>query len=181
MLVVKRRGWRKALRVVIGLMLMTGFVLGSTSLVLRYAGGWGVPYFSFTSERGSPCTNTFSGYVCEPPTLADVEFFGELDLPDGTTVLSGRYQSTHDYRLDARLVVPAPSAAAAMAVLTENFGRCLRDHTAPIDTARLKKVCVMSNDDVIVRSGEPDSRYYTVATGLGRDGTRTIGLAIKSR
>ena len=162
-------------------MLMTGFVLGSTSLVLRYAGGWGVPYFSFTSERGSPCTNTFSGYVCEPPTLADVEFFGELDLPDGTTVLSGRYQSTHDYRLDARLVVPAPSAAAAMAVLTENFGRCLRDHTAPIDTARLKKVCVMSNDDVIVRSGEPDSRYYTVATGLGRDGTRTIGLAIKSR
>ena len=55
------------------------------------------------------------------------------------------------------------------------------NHPAPINTARLTKVCVMANDDQIVGSGEPDSRFYTVATGLGRDGSRTIGLAIKSR
>ena len=180
-LVARQRGWRRALRIVIGLMLMAGFVLGSTALVLRYAGQWGVPYFSFISERGSPCTNTFSGYVCEPPTLADVEFFGDLDLPDDTLVLAGSYRSTHDYQLDARMVVPARSAPAAMAVLTRNFGRCLRNHPAPIDTARLKNVCVMANDDQLVESDEPDSRFYTVATGLGRDGSRTIGLAIKSR
>lgn len=161
-------------------MLMAGFILGSTTLVLQHAGRWGVPYFSFTSERGSPCTNTFSGYVCEPPTLADVEFFGELDLPDDTLVISGSYRSTHDYQLTARMVVPAPSAAAAMKVLTANFGRCLTNHTAPIDTARLQNVCIMANDD-LVESGEPDSRLYTVASGLSRDGTRTIGLAIKSR
>ena len=180
MLVAKWRGWRRALRIAVGVVLMAGFILGSTTLVLRQAGRWGVPYFSFTSERGSPCTNTFTGYVCEPPTLADVEFYSELDLPDDTTVLSGLYRSTHDYQLDARLVVPAPSAAAAMTVLRANFGRCLRNHTALIDTARLKGVCVMANDEQII-SGEPESRLYNVATGLGRDGTRTIGLAIKSR
>ncbi len=48
-------------------------------MVTRYAGGWGVPYFSFTSERGSRCTNDFAGYTCDPVTLADVEFFGDVE------------------------------------------------------------------------------------------------------
>ena len=62
----------KAMRISIGLMLMAGFVLILFGLVTRYAGSWGVPYFSFTSERGSPCTNKLTGYICDPLTLADV-------------------------------------------------------------------------------------------------------------
>ncbi len=41
------------------------FVTASLYVVTRYAGGWGVPYFSFTSERGSHCTNDFAGYTCD--------------------------------------------------------------------------------------------------------------------
>ena len=75
----------------------------------RYAGAWGVPYFTFTSERGSTCTNNFTGYTCEPLTLAEVEFYGDLDLPDDTRVISGNYNATHDYRLEASLrMLPAP-------------------------------------------------------------------------
>ncbi|MDN5804623.1 MAG: hypothetical protein L0H26_08590, partial [Microlunatus sp.] len=60
----------KAMRVGVGILLMTGFVMILFGLVIRYAGSWGVPYFSFTSERGSPCTNKLTGYVCDPLTLA---------------------------------------------------------------------------------------------------------------
>ncbi len=101
----------KAMRISIGLLLMTGFVLILFGLVTRYAGGWGVPYFSFTSERGSPCTNKLTGYVCDPLTLADVQFYSDAELPDDTKVISGTYVATHDYVLQARLEVPKASAA----------------------------------------------------------------------
>ena len=41
------------------------FATAALYVVTRYAGGWGVPYFSFTSERGSRCTNDFAGYTCD--------------------------------------------------------------------------------------------------------------------
>src|SRR6187549_3778376 len=103
--------WRKPLRILIGIVLMGLFVTASLFVVTRYAGGWGVPYFSFTSERGSHCTNDFAGYTCDPVTLADVEFFGDVNLPDDSRIVSGTYRATHDYRLDAVLEVPAPHAA----------------------------------------------------------------------
>ena len=76
------------------------------AILTRFAGAWGVPYFTFTSERGSECTNNFTGYVCTPITLAEVEFYADLDLPDDTEVVSGTYRSTHDYQLEALLEVP---------------------------------------------------------------------------
>ena len=100
------QGQNKAIRISIGILLMAGFVLILFGLITRYAGGWGVPYFSFTSDRGSPCTNKLTGYICDPLTLADVEFYGDVDLPADTKVISGRYRSTHDYKLEARLEVP---------------------------------------------------------------------------
>jgi hypothetical protein len=116
--------WRKPLRILIGIVLMGMFrhcvPLRGDPLRRRL----GVPYFSFTSERGSHCTNDFAGYTCEPVTLADVEFFGDVDLPEDSTIISGTYRSTHDYRLDAVLQVPAPHAAAALSGLHESFGKC---------------------------------------------------------
>ena len=60
-----------------------------------------MPFFSYTSERGSTCTNTMTGYTCDPLTLGDIEFYSELDLPDDTRVISGSYTATHDYILEA--------------------------------------------------------------------------------
>src|SRR3712207_2664870 len=120
---------------------MAGFVGIALVILTRFAGGWGVPYFSFTSERGSKCTNDFLGYTCTPLTLAEVEFYADLDLPDDTLVVSGSYRSTHDYYLDAVLEVPAASAAAALKGLLTAFGRCLPPgQPSPLNPAGLSNV-----------------------------------------
>lgn len=169
------------MRIGVGLLLMTGFVLVLFWLVLRYAGGWGVPYFAFTSERGSPCTNKLTGYVCDPLTLADVRFYSDAELPPDTVVVSGSYTATHDYVLRARLEVPQASSAAALAALTDEFGGCVA-HPVPMETSQLRDVCVLANGDAVTESGEPPSRLFVIGTGVRvDDGTRVIDLAIRSR
>ena len=178
---VKKQRWRKVLRVLIGVLAMAAFVVVAFAVVVRYAGGWGVPYFSFTNERGSHCVNNLTGYTCSPTTLADVKYFGDIDLPDDTRVVSGTYHSTHDYQLDSVLEVPPAQSASALKTLNQAFGRCVANHPSPIDTKGLTNTCVMANDDSVLESGEPTSRVYTVATGVRKDGTRVIGLSIRSR
>ncbi len=160
---------------------MAGFVLIVLAILTRFAGAWGVPYFTFTSERGSKCTNNFTGYVCSPITLAEVEFHAEIDLPDDTQVVSGTYRSTHDYQLEAMLEVPAASAAAALTSLKPAFGQCLRNQPSPLSTRGLTNVCVMANYDAFTEAGEPASRLYVVGTGVRKNGNRPISLSIKSR
>jgi hypothetical protein len=161
--------------------MMAGFVLIVLAILTHYAGAWGVPYFSFTSERGSKCTNDFLGYVCSPLTLAEVEFYTDLDLPDDTKVISGTYRSTHDYQLEAVLEVPATSAAAALKTLMTAFGRCVPDQPSSLDARGLTSVCVMANVNTFTEAGEPASRVYVVGTGLRKDGSRPVALSIKSR
>ena len=161
--------------------MMAGFVLIVLAILTHYAGAWGVPYFTFTSERGSTCTNDFTGYTCSPLTLAEVEFYADLNLPDDTKVVSGNYRSTHDYRLEAVLEVPAASAAAALKSLMTAFGPCRPDQPSPLNTTGLTKVCVMANQDTLTEGGEPASRLYVVGTGLRKNGNRPIALSIKSR
>jgi len=160
---------------------MLTFAAVALLVVVRQAGSWGVPYFSFTSAHGSRCTNDFTGYTCEPLTLADVEFHGEMDLPDDTSVLAGSYRATHDYRLDAQLSVPPGSAAAALKELRAVFGDCRKGVSTPLATEGLTKVCRMASEDGTGDSQEPASRIYAVGTGLQKDGTRLIGLAVRSR
>lgn len=175
-------GQNKAMRISVGVLLMAGFVMILFGLVTRYAGAWGVPYFSFTSDRGSPCVNKLTGYVCDPLTLADVQFYSDAELPPDTTVINGRYTATHDYTLHARLEVPKASAVAAMAALSEEFGRCVAGHPVPMETTQLKAVCVLANDDAVTREGEPPSRLFVIGTGIRPDdGTRVIDLTIRSR
>ena len=45
----------------------------------------------------------------------------------------------------------------------------------------IRKTCVMSNDDVFSESDEPSSRFYLIGTGVRTDGSRVIGMVIKSR
>ena len=133
---VAQQRWRKALRILIGIVLMGGFVVVVFVVLSRYAGAWGVPYFSFTTERGSTCTNDFAGYTCTELTLAEVEYFGQFDLPDDTTVLQGRYRSTHDYQLEALLSVPPASRAAALKSLHSNFGPCVNGPAVTVGRPR---------------------------------------------
>src|SRR5689334_12991411 len=100
----------KAVRVLVGIVGMALFIGIVAVLLLRHAGVWGVPYFPFTSDRGSQCRNTLTGYVCSPLNLADVEYWAEIDLPDSTVVKEGTYTATHDYQLTASLIVPAAAA-----------------------------------------------------------------------
>ena len=178
-LVGRRR--QKAVRVLAGIAMMVGFVLITFAILVRFAGGWGVPYFGFTSDRGSSCKNNFTGYVCTPTTLAEVEFYADLDLPDDTRVVEGTYKSTHDYRLEALLEVPPGSAAAALKSLNEAFGPCVASQPSPLPTAGLKAVCTMATVDAFNDSGEPASRLYVVGTALREDGSRPISITIRSR
>lgn len=171
----------KAARVIEGTLLMAAFVLIAMAIVAQYAGGWGVPYFSFTSERGSPCRNNLTGYTCTPLTLPDLEFYGDVDLPDDSRMISGTYTATHDYQLDATVEVPPRSASAALAGLKEAYGDCQKDHPSPLDTEGLRSVCVLANDDLRTRTAELSSRLYIVGTGLRKDGSRPIVLTMRSR
>ncbi len=171
----------KAMRIIVGVMLMAAFFLITFGLITRYAGSWGVPFFSYTSERGSTCTNTMTGYTCDPLTLADVEFYTGVDLPGDTRVVQGSYTATHDYTLLASLRMSAKSQAAGLKALQQEFGGCQRDHPPPISTTGLSAFCVLANDNGALRTGEPPGSLYVVGTGVAKNGTRVVSITIRSR
>ncbi|HET9872543.1 MAG TPA: hypothetical protein VFP89_08115 [Propionibacteriaceae bacterium] len=171
----------KAVRIIVGVLLMASFVLISIALVVRYAGAWGVPYFSFTTDRGSRCTNNFTGYTCSPVTLADIEFYGEVDLPADTKVINSLYRSTHDFALDASLQVPKRSAAAALKGLTTAYGSCRGGRPSPLPTAGVTGACVFTNDDAVTGASQVSSQLFLVGTGVRKDGVRLVSLSVKSR
>jgi hypothetical protein len=160
---------------------MLGSVAVTLAILTQYAGTWGVPYFTFRTDRGSMCKNDLTGYTCSPMTLADVEYFGDVDLPDNSSVVSGTYRSTHDYQLEAIIEVPLDSANQALISLNQTFGDCISELPSPLNAKEINKTCVMANDDVFSESEEPSSRVYLIGTGVRRDGTRLIGMVIKSR
>ena len=169
------------MRIIVGIMLMAAFFLISFGLITRYAGSWGVPFFSYTSERGSTCTNTMTGYVCDPLTLADVEFYTDVDLPGDTRVVSGSYTATHDYTLNASLRMSAKSQAAGLKALQREYGGCRSDRPAPFPTTGLSQFCVLANDNATSRTGDPPGSLYVIGTGLAKNGTRVVSVSVRSR
>ena len=169
------------LHVLGGIASMLAIVAVTLGILTQYAGAWGVPYFSFTTDRGSPCKNDLTGYTCSPMTLGDVEYFGDIDLPDDSSVVDGTYRSTHDYQLEAIVEVPGASAAQALTSLNQAFGECIEEIPSPLSGKGIHDTCVMANDDVYSESVEPSSRLYMIGTGVRIDGTRVIGMVIKSR
>src|SRR5687767_15351993 len=104
-----------------------------------------------------------------------------LPISDTSSVVSGTYRSTHDYLLEAIIEVPLDSADEALISLNQTFGDCISELPSPLSAKGIRKTCVMANDDVFSESEEPSSRVYLIGTGLRTDGTRLIGMVIKSR
>jgi len=171
----------KPLRVLAGIALMLGSVAVALAILVQYAGGWGVPYFSFTNDRGSTCKNGLAGYTCSAITLADVEYVGNVDLPDDSSVVTGTYRSTHDYEMEAIIDVPSTDSSQALGNLNQAFGDCIDELPSPVSTKGMRYNCVMANADALDETEEPSSRLYIVGTGVRKDGTRVIGMVIKSR
>ena len=68
---MERERRHRTLRILIGITVMI-ILAGAPFVILsHYAGGWGVTYFKFTTDRGTTCTNDFTGYHCNRVTLAD--------------------------------------------------------------------------------------------------------------
>lgn len=160
-------------------------VLVAIPLVIlsRYAGGWGVPYFSFQTDRGSSCTNDIAGYHCDDVTVEDIRWWGDIDLPSSTTVVSSQYQATHDFTLDAVVEVPKKNAAKTLAGIDKTFGGCQDGHPTQLDTKGLAKVCTRAND--ATTSSESAAQFadtiYEVTTGSRKDGTLVVGIHEESR
>lgn len=177
----RRAKARKALRIAIFCVSLVLAVLLALLILSRFAGGWGVPYFSRTTERGSRCVNTWTGFQCQQLTLADVAFYGDVELPADTRVVSSSYRSTHDYQLAAVLEVPPAGAKAALAALEDTYGKCVDDHPSPLTEPDLSSVCILANDQETTDSGTPDSRVFVVGTALREDKTRVVNLSVRSR
>lgn len=174
----KKQG--KGVRVLAGVMLMIAIVVILLAIVLRNAGAWGVPFFSFESDRGSDCKNSFTGYTCESLTVEDIEWYGDVNLPADTSVVTSSYTATHDYELVANLEISKKSSAAGYKALRAAYGKCVAGHFTPLDTNGLKDVCVMANDQV-TEGGTPSGRIFNVGTGVRKDGVRVVALSVKSR
>lgn len=177
----RRAKARKALRAALFLVSLALGVVVALLVIARFAGGWGVPYFSRTTARGSDCVNTFTGFECASLTLADVRYFGDVELPPDARVVSSHYTSTHDYQLKAVLEAPPASSADALAALKDSFGPCVKGHPSPLAEPGLTSVCILANDQTTTEFGTPDSRVYVVGTALRPDKTRVITLSVRSR
>ena len=177
----RRARAQKALHVALFCVALVLAVLVALLVLARFAGGWGVPYFSMTTDRGSTCVNTFTGFDCSSVTLADIAYFGDVELPPDTRVVSSHYHSTHDYQLEAVLELPPASAPAGLAALKDSFGSCVKNHPSPLAEDGLKSVCILANDQDTTQSGVPDSRLYVVGTALRADETRVVNLSVRSR
>lgn len=177
----RRSKLQKAVNIVLFCVTLVLAVIVALLILGRFAGGWGIPYFSTTTDRGSRCVNTFTGFECPALTAADIGYFGDVELPPDTRVVSSHYKSTHDYQLEAVLELPPDSATAGLEALEESFGKCVKNHPSPLTEPRLKSLCILANDQDTTETGIPDSRVYVVATAVRADKTRVVNLSVRSR
>ncbi|GAB3925300.1 hypothetical protein GCM10011575_05360 [Microlunatus endophyticus] len=173
---------RRAARILIGIGVMIVLAATPFFILSKYAGGWGVPYFSFVTSRGTTCTNDFTGYTCDHLTRADIEWWGDLTLPTGTKILSSHYESTHDFTLDALVEIPVADQKHTLAELQKSFGDCIADHPTSMDTTGVKKLCVRANDASDPMDSSPLSdTLYEISTGYRANGALVLNIHEQSR
>jgi hypothetical protein len=174
---------RKAGRIVIGIAIMVVLVAIPIVILSRFAGGWGVPFFSFTTDRGGKCTNTLTGYKCNRLTVADISWWGDIKLPQHTKIIRAHYESDQAFELNAVVVVPKTAAKSTYKKLHKTFGSCGRKRPGNVDTSKLNHGCTIANQetDPRRRHGPVADRNYVINTGLRHDGKRVIGIKEKSR
>ena len=83
--------------------------------------------------------------------------------------------------MEAIIDVPSTDSSQALGNLNQAFGDCIDELPSPVSTKGMRHNCVMANADALDESEEPSSRLYIVGTGVRKDGTRVIGMVIKSR
>ncbi|QGN33108.1 hypothetical protein [Microlunatus sp. Gsoil 973] len=173
----------RAGRILIGIVIMIIVAAIPFVILSRYAGGWGVPYFSFVTDRGTTCVNDFTGYHCGNLTRADIEWWGDIKLPVGTKLISSHYKSTHDFTLDALVEIPVAKQKPTLRSLEKSFGKCVADHPTVMDTTGLKRICVRAND----ASEDSDSSrpladtLYEVTSAYRRNGALLVNIHEESR
>jgi len=171
----------RALRILGGIVGMAAFVAIMLAIVTHFAGAWGVPGFRYTSDNGSPCRNTWSGYVCGPLTRADFELYTQFTLPAGTRILSATVDATHDYSIDAVLLTDKAHQSAAGKALKAKYGAC-GSGPIPDELSDARQVCWMSTDDDATPVDKPPPPVmYTVTSGLRKDDSRVTVVHIQSR
>jgi hypothetical protein len=83
--------------------------------------------------------------------------------------------------MEALIEVPSASADQALSDLNQAFGNCIPEHASPMSTKGMRNTCIMANEDGVDETDEPSSRLYMIGTGVRTDGSRIIGMVIKSR
>ena len=178
----ERRRIPKPVRVLIGITLMMALVAGGLAYLGSKAGEWGVPYFTFTTEHDTTCTNTWIGHTCEDVTLADFEEWAKLDVPEGTTLLSATYTKRNaDFEVVAELRTDAKHAKSFGKALKEQYGGCQDAGFRPTELEGYEQVCLVNS--VLARGTQdaPLTRRWMVSTGVAEDGTRLTLLTFASR
>ncbi len=167
----------------IGTAIMVVLVAILIAVLSRFAGGWGVPFFSFTTDRGGKCTNTLTGYECDRLTVGDISWWGDVDLPRHTKIIRAHYESNAVFELNAVVVVPKEDAKSTYKKLHKTFGSCGRKRPGNVNTSKLNHGCTMANQETDPKEhhGPVANRNYVISTGLRHDGSRVIGIKEKSR
>ena len=173
----------RAGRILIGIGIMIILAAAPFVILSRYAGGWGVPYFSFVTERGSTCTNDFTGYHCDDLTQADIEWWGDISLPAGTKLISSSYKSTNEFTLDAVVEIQVAKQRSTLVSLQKSFGRCIPDHPTQLDTTGLRSLCVRANDasDTTQSSHPLADTLYEITTGYRKNRAMVVSIHEQSR
>jgi hypothetical protein len=177
--VAERR--HRAGRILIGIGIM--IILAATPFVIlsHYAGRWGVPYFTFTTDRGTTCTNDFTGYHCDHLTVSDITWWGDIRLPPGTRVVSSYYKSTHNFRLDAVVEIPSDQVGWTINTLRQSFGTCVPGHPTQTATEDLTSKCVRANDASDDESSRLPDTLYEITTGYNKKHVVVVGIHEESR
>jgi len=171
------------LRILIGITIMIIVAAAPFVILSKFAGGWGVPYFTFVTDRGTTCTNDFTGYHCDNLTLADIEWWGDVQLPADTKRISSYYKSTNNFSLDALVEIPVAQQKKTLKSLGKTFGSCQPDHPTQLDTTGLTKICVRANDVTAdIESSKPLSdTVYEVTTAYRANGALLVNIHEESR
>ncbi len=169
----------KPLRILIGIVVMGLFTAAALGFVLKRAGDWGIPYFSYTAPGGTICTNTIDGHNCPYVTKDDFQRWSNLDVPEGTMLLRASYASDLlSSTMSATLRTDADQAEDFLALLTETFGDCQPGGVEPAELDGFDELCIANSARARGTQGVSFTRSWSFATGLNEDGLRVTVLTV---
>jgi len=172
----------KPVRVLLGTVCMVAVVAVGLGLLVSRAGEWGVPYFSFPTDNGTRCTNTWAGYECHDLTIADYDRWSDFPVPAGSTLVASSYSRTsNDFTVTAQLRTDSSHSEAVGKDLTTKYGACLPVGVRPVELVGYDKICLINSDLMRGTQQVPLSRRWSIATGVAKDGSRLTVVNFSSR